>query len=103
MHQIQVAGRTLDVAFTRAAYDSRIYPLVDYLTQIGSYEFYPVSGKLQEKSNFLTLTDPFDKYIWIFLVATVFALIWTLVLIEKIYLEKMRIPSKDILRRSKIN
>ena len=91
------------MAFVRGYYSPLTYPYVDYLTYVGSYEFYPISGRLLEKPNFLTLTNPFDKYIWIFLVTTVLALIWTLVAIEKVYLVKMAIPSKDILQRSKIN
>ena len=83
----------------RVPYDTQAYQFVDYTNTIGTVELHPISGRLLEIPNFLTLANPFDKYIWISIITTAPALICTLIFIEKFYFENMRIPSKDILQR----
>ena len=101
---IQIPMRSIDVVFMRVPFNQRSYKYIDYMNYVASLEFYPISGRLQEKPNFMTLTNPFDMYIWIFLLFTILSLISSLVLIEKVYnLSKMSYPSKDIWQQSMID
>lgn len=91
------------MGFVRLPFDYLSYKYIDYLSYISSWEIYPLSGRLQEIPNFLTVTNPFDKYVWIWLMASVIALTVTLIIIEKLYAIRMKIPAKDIINRSKID
>ena len=91
------------MAFVRLPFDYVSYKYIDYLSYISSWEIYPMSGRLQEIPNFLTVTNPFDKYVWIWLLASVVALTLTLIMIEKLFVTRMGIPEKDIINRSKID
>ena len=91
------------MAFVRLPFDYLSYKYIDYLSYISSWEIYPMSGRLQEIPNFLTVTNPFDKYVWIWLIGSVVALSVTLIKIETFYTTRMKIPAKDIINRSKID
>ena len=84
-------------------YEYISYRYIDYLSYIGSWEIYPMSGRLQEIPNFLTVTNPFDKWVWMWLLVSVVTLTVILITIENFYMTRMRIPAKDIIKRSKIN
>ena len=90
--------RSIDVVFMRVPFSTIKY--IDYMNYVASLEFYPISGRLRKKPNFLTLTNPFDIYTWILLLLTILSLILSLVLIEKVYLSKMRYPSKNFWQQS---
>ena len=98
----KVSGRNVDVGVARLPYEYISFGYIDYTSYVGTWEIYPLSGRLQEMPNFLTVTNPFDKYVWMFLLISLVALIVALITIEKLHMTRMKIPARDIINRSKI-
>ena len=89
------------MALVRLPFDFTSYKYIDYLSYISSWEIYPISGRLQEIPNFLTVTNPFDKYVWMWLLISVPALMTSFIMIEKLYRTQMKSSTRHLVNRSK--
>ena len=86
---------------TRAVYRPSVALRNDYLRPLGTYDFRFISAIPDKIQNYLTLINPFDSYIWTFLLASVVAVSITFSLIDTAHASWSDTSKKDILYRSK--
>ena len=86
---------------TRAVYRPVVALRNEYLRPLGTYDFHFISAIPEEIQNYLTLVNPFDGYIWAFLLASVVAVTITFTLIDTCFANWSDISKKDIVYRSK--
>ena len=75
---------------------------MEYLSHLGSWDIYPVSGKPREIQNFMILIKPFDKYTWISLATSVVGMAVAIIITDLGYGLWKNVVVKDILHQSKI-
>ena len=85
----------------RAVYRPGVALRNDYLRPLGTYDFHFISATPDEIQNYLTLINPFDGYIWAFLLTSVVAVCITFTLIDTTYASWSDTSKKDVLYRSK--
>ena len=57
----------------------------DFLPCVGAWEHHFLSGSPQEINDWRAIINPFDQYVWAFLLASTLAVTACLVLINKLY------------------
>ena len=85
----------------RSIYREGIALKNDYIGPTGDVNFRFLSSTPQEIQNYLTLINPFDRFIWTFLLASLLAIIFSLILIDTKYAEWTNTSKKDIIYQSK--
>ena len=58
---------------------------VDFLSHLGSWDYYPYSGTPRPIANYLTLTNVCDRYTWIVIAVTLISVCMALVALEYCY------------------
>ena len=86
---------------TRGAYRQGIAVFNDYLGPVGSINFRFLSTTPEKIQNYLTLINPFDGYIWAFLLASFVAVTITLIIIDTMYASWTNTSKKDIIYEGK--
>ena len=97
----QSTDRNADLVMTRAVYRPIVALRNDYLRPLGTYDFRFVTANPDMIQNYLTLINPFDGYVWAFLLASVVAVSITFTLIDTTYASWSNTSKKDILYQSK--
>ena len=98
----QVYDRKVDLLLRRSSFTHLRYSQVDYLNSLGSSDKYPVSRQPREIPNYLTITNPFGNYIWLFIILTALTMSLALVTIDKCYSWWNEMNYKDIVYKSNI-
>ena len=57
----------------------------DFIGPVGSYDLHLISGAPPERSEYLTLTKPFDSFTWVFTLISLVTVSIALICIEKLY------------------
>ena len=83
--EFQTYDRKVDLLLRPTSYTHQRYTRIDYLNHISSYEKYAYSRQPRKLPNFLTIINPMDNYIWLFLIITVLAMLVALVTIDKFF------------------
>ena len=73
---------------------------MDYLSHLGSWDIYPMSGKPREIRNFMMLIKPFDNYTWIFLAFSVLLIALSITFIDFGHAALKNATLKDIYHQS---
>ena len=60
------------------------FQLNDFTASVGAYEHHFLSGSPEEKNDWRTIINPFDKYVWSFLLASVVTTTTIMILVNKI-------------------
>ena len=60
------------------------FQLNDFTASVGAYEHHFISGSPEEKNDWRTIINPFDKYVWSFLLASVVTTTTIMILVNKI-------------------
>ena len=97
----QSNNRDADLMLVRGLYREGIALKNDYIGPTGAINFRFLSSTPQQIPNYLTLVNPFDGYIWAFLLASVMAVIFSLIIIDTNYAEWTKTSKKDIIYQSK--
>ena len=96
----QSVNRGTDMSLTRGLYRQRISEYNDFLGPVGTYNFRFLSATPKKIHNYLTLVNPFDGYVWAFLIASVLAITITLIIIDTAYTSWTSSSKKDIIHQS---
>ena len=72
-----------DLILTQSVYGVTVYN--DYLRPVGRTAARFVSATPEKIQNYLTLINPFDGYVWAFLLASVVTVTITLIIIDTVY------------------
>ena len=67
----------------------------DFIGPWGQFELYIFSGAPLPTENYLTIFQPFDTYVWAFLVASIMAISGALIFINKIHSMWSKDAAKD--------
>lgn len=89
---MQGYGRNADLILSRGLYTTT----VDFLSHLGSWDYYAFSGKLRPKPKFHTLLKPFDKSTWILVAVSIVAVSMTLTCIDRNYASWNGLSTKDM-------
>ena len=73
----------------------------NYLRSVGRYDFQFVTAPLKQIQNHLTLINTLDGYVWAFLLASIVAVFFTLIIIDTNYANWFGTSTKDIIHQSK--
>ena len=57
----------------------------DFIGPVGSYDLHLISGAPPERSEYLTLTKPFDSFTWVFTLISLVTVSIALICIEKLH------------------
>ena len=75
---------------------------MDYLSHLGSWDLYPVSGKSKEVQSSLRLVKSFDKYTWMLMAISVVVVALSIIHIDRMNAYWKNLTTKDILHQSKV-
>ena len=78
----QSNAREVDLSLTRQFYLPDIYLLNDFI-DFGNYNFRIISAIPEKALTYTTMLQPFDTYIWTFIVISVLSVLITMVAIEE--------------------
>ena len=84
-YNFQSTNRDADLVLTRSVYRQGVTVYNDYLRPVGAYNYRFVSATPEKIQNYLTLINPFDGYVWAFLLASVVTVTITLIIIDTVY------------------
>ena len=84
----------------RSLYREGIALKNDYVGPIGAINLRFLSSSPQQIQNYLTLVNPFDGFVWAFLLASVVAVISSLIIIDTFYADWTKTSKKDIIYQS---
>ena len=73
----------------------------DFVGPTGAMNFRFLSSSPQQIPNYLTLVNPYDGFVWAFLLASVVAVIFSLIIIDTFYADWTKTSKKDIIYQSK--
>ena len=88
---------------SRAGYNYFQYTRVDYLSPLGRWGIYPISGRARKVQNYLTLMKPFDEYTWAWVAASASAVIAALACTDYYLALRKNLSTRGILSNSKAN
>ena len=60
------------------------FQLNDFTPSVGAYEHHFISGSPKEINDWRTFINPFDKYVWSFLLCSIVAVSTIMILVNKI-------------------
>ena len=60
------------------------FQLNDFTASVGAYEHHFLSGSPEEKNDWRTILNPFDKYVWAFLLVSIVTATTIMILVNKI-------------------
>ena len=86
---------------TRTEYNKAFHPHRDFMRPVGEISFHFMSRNPQPTENYLTLTNPCDKYVWSLLVSSVLAIILAILIIDISYAKWSQASMKGIFHQSK--
>ena len=66
-----------------------------------AWNFRLISSKTEEATNFLTTINPFDVYTWAFTLASIVAVIFALIMIDKIFEKWANVSTDEVVHQSK--
>ena len=89
----------VDLTLTQSVYGVTVPN--EYLRPVGRTAAPFVSATPEKIQNYLTLINPFDGYIWAFLLASVVTVTITLIIIDTVYASWTNTSKKDIIHQSK--
>ena len=92
----QSNNREADLFLTRATFRNGISLRNNYLRPVGRYDFQFISAPPKEIQNYLTLINPFDRYVWAFLLVSLMVVTITLIKIDTIYANWFGTSTHDI-------
>ena len=99
-YYFQSDNRGTDISLTQSIYRQGVAEYNDFLGPVGTYNFRFLSATPKKIQNYLTLINPFDGYIWAFLLASVLAVTITLIIIDTVYTSWTTASKKDIIYQS---
>ena len=85
----------------RSIYREGIALKNDYIGPTGAINLRFLSSSPQQIPNYLTLVNPYDGFVWAFLLASVVAVIFSLILIDTSYADWTNASKKDIIYQSR--
>ena len=100
-YYFQSSNRDADLMLVRGLYREGIALKNDYIGPTGAVNLRFLSSTPQQIPNYLTLINPYDGYIWAFLLASVVAVIFSLIIIDTNYADWTKTSKKDIIYQSK--
>ena len=102
-YYFQSDNRGTDISLTQSIYRQGVAEYNDFLGPVGTHNFRFMSATPKEIQNYLTLINPYDGYIWAFLLASVVTVAITLIIIDTVYASWTNTSKKDIIHQSKYN
>ena len=66
-----------------------------------AYNFRLISSKPEEATNFLITINPFDGYTWVFTLASIAAVTFALIIIDKTYAKWANVSTDEVVHKSK--
>ena len=60
------------------------FQLNDFTASVGAYEHHFISGSPEEKNDWRTIINPFDKYVWSWLLGSIVTATTVMILVNKI-------------------
>ena len=69
----------------------------DFIQPLGTWDFRVISSAPKPTKNYLTLFNPFDRYIWACLIASVVAVSFALIFIDMVYATWSNVSKRGIL------
>ena len=100
----QANRREVDLALVREPYShSNIPAHNDFLGLVGSYDLHFASGIPETSLNYATMFKPFDNYIWAFIALSLFSVILTFLVIDKVSTLWMTNSTKNSFYQSTIS
>ena len=87
----------------RTLYNKGFYPHRDFMRPVGELSFHFMSRFPQATQNYLTLTNPCDKYVWSLLAPSVLAIILAILVIDISYAKWSQTSMKGALHQSRRN
>ena len=98
----QSSQREADFVLTRASLGRHNFLRNDMIQPLGhAYNFHLVSSKQEEATNFLTTINPFDGYTWAFTLASIVAITFALIMIDKMYEKWANVSTNEVVHKSK--
>ena len=91
----QSNNRETDISMVRLAYARHRYLQNDFIGPVGSYDLHLISGPPPERSEYLTLTKPFDSFTWIFTMISLVSVSIALIIIEKLHATRSKESGDD--------
>ena len=86
---------------TRAAMARHVFSRNDFIQPLlSSYNFRLISSSPKQTKNYLTVFNPFDRYIWAFLIASVVAVSIALTAIDMVYVKWSNDSTRGLLHKS---
>ena len=96
----QAENRSCELVINRGGYSFFQYRRVDYLSHLGNWGIYPISGRAKKVPNYLTLIKPFDKYTWAWVAAAVTAIAAAFACIDYLYAFWKNLNTRNIFFKS---
>ena len=87
----------------RTLYNKGFYPHRDFMRPVGELSFHFMSRFPQATQNYLTLTNPCDKYVWSLLAPSVLAIILAILIIDISYAKWSQTSMKGAFHQSRRN
>ena len=81
----QSQNRDSDLTLLQLNYEAVLESGNDFIGPVGRYDFHFLQGAPKVTSSYSTLIRPFDKYVWYFLLASVVAISFALIFINRVY------------------
>ena len=81
----QSQNRDSDLTLLQLNYEAVLESGNDFIGPVGRYDFHFLQGAPKVRSSYSTLIRPFDKYVWYFLLASVVAISFALIFINRVY------------------
>ena len=97
----QSSNRDAELMLVRGLYRKGIAWKNEYIGPIGAVNLQFLSSAPQQIPNYLTLVNPYDGYVWTFLLASFMAVIFSLIIIDTNYAEWTKTSKKDIIYQSR--
>ena len=101
-YKFQSNHREADFILTRAACGKHNYLLNDMIQPLGNaYNFRLISSQPEEATNFFITINPFDGYTWAFTLASIIAVTFALIMIDKVYEKWANVSTDEVVHKSK--
>ena len=97
----QSSNRDTDLTLVQGLYREGIALKNDFVGPTGVFNFRFLSSSPQQIPNYWTLVNPYDGFVWAFLLASVVAVIFSLIIIDTFYADWTKTSKKDIIYQSK--
>ena len=81
---LQSSNREVSMCMVREDIRHDTFQLNDFTASVGAYEHHFISGSPKEINDWRTFINPFDKYVWSFLLGSIVAVTIIMIFVNKI-------------------